>query len=173
MTTSINLLRGFSAAVAIALGLSPAAANPSVERADSFGDWTLYADSAAPHQFCFVTSEPKSSEPAGASRDAPRVYVSAWPQDGVKSEVSFRMGFPVKKSAPGAARIAPVSFVLFGAADRVFVSDPTQELKLVEAMRKGAEMTVEATSDRGTVVTDVYSLSGLGQALQKLRDLCF
>lgn len=173
MNAGSKVYSGLAAAVAVAVIASPASANPSVERADSFGDWTLYADSSEPHQFCFVTSEPKSSEPAGASRDAPRVYVSAWPQDGVKSEVSFRMGFPVKKAASGAARIAPASFALFGAGDRAFVSDPTQELKLVEAMRKGAEMTIEATSERGTVVTDVYSLSGVGQALERLRELCF
>ena len=150
-----------------------ACAEPKVERADQFGEWTLYADATAPHRFCFVTSEPKSSAPPGAAREAPRVYVSAWPQDGVKSEVSFRMGFPVKKVAPGAARVQPATFALFGSGDRAFVTDPTQELKLVEAMKKGEELAVEVTSERGTLIKDTYSLSGLGQALQKLRETCF
>ncbi len=161
------------AAAAVALSALPASAEPAVEIADAFGDWTLYADTATPHQFCFVTSEPKSSAPPGAIREAPRIYVSAWPKDGVKSEVSFRMGFPVKAKAAGAARIAPASYALFGAKDRAFVADPTQELKLVEAMKNGSELLVEVASERGAIVTDAYSLNGLGQALQKLRETCF
>lgn len=161
------------AATAATLSALPASAEPAVAVADAFGDWTLYADTATPHQFCFITSEPKSSAPPSAIREAPRVYISTWPKEGVKSEVSFRMGFPVKAKAAGAARIAPASFALFGAKDRAFVADPTQELKLVEAMKKGSELSVEVASDRGAVVTDTYSLSGLGQALQKLRELCF
>jgi hypothetical protein len=152
--------------------VSAAIAEPAVDRLDSFGEWTLYADGETPHRFCFITSEPRSSMPTGASRDAPRAYVSAWPNDGVKTEISFRMGFPVKSSVPGAARISPVSFALFGAKDRLYVGDPTQELKLVEAMKKGTDVSIEATSERGTVVTDEYSLNGLGQALQKLRENC-
>jgi Invasion associated locus B (IalB) protein len=164
---------GVAITSALVFAVSPAASEPVVERTEAFGGWTLYVDAETPHQFCFVTSEPKSTAPSGASREAPRAYISAWPKDGVKSEVSFRMGFPVKASAQGLARVEPASFPLFGAKDRVFVTDPVQELKLVESMRKGSEMTVEVTSERGTVVTDTYSLSGLGQALQKLREVCF
>jgi hypothetical protein len=40
-------------------------------------------------------------------------------------------------------------------------------------MRKGADLTVVASSERGTEITDTYSLSGLGQALQKLQATCF
>ncbi|MFN0218344.1 MAG: invasion associated locus B family protein [Hyphomicrobium sp.] len=157
----------------LGLAITPVAAEPVVERTEAFSGWTLYVDAETPHLFCFVTSEPKSTAPSGASREAPRAYISAWPKDGVKSEVSFRMGFPVKASTPGAARVEPASFSLFGAKDRAFVSDAVQELKLVEAMRKGSEMTVVVTSERGTVVTDTYSLGGLGQALEKLRETCF
>ncbi|MGQ0455891.1 MAG: invasion associated locus B family protein [Hyphomicrobium sp.] len=173
MKAPARLCACIAVAALLACAVAPAGAEPIVERAEAFGVWTLYADKETPHQFCFVTSEPKSTAPSAASRDAPRAYISAWPKDGVKSEVSFRMGFPVKATTPGAARIDAASFALFGAKDRIYVSDATQELKLVEAMRKGDEVTIEATSERGTVVTDTYALSGLGQALQKLRDVCF
>lgn len=161
-----------TAAVSFAIAAGSATAQ-DMTAAGTFGDWSLLTDGEAPHKFCFVTSEPKASTPKGASRDAPRAYISAWPKDGIKGEVSFRMGFPVKRSGDGAAKIGSSDFKLFGADDRAFVKDATQELKLVDAMKKGSELTIEVTSERGTVVTDTYALNGLGQALQKLQDSCF
>jgi hypothetical protein len=160
----------------LGFSLLPVTAAIGVEgmsRVDTFGDWMLLADSKTPHLLCFVTSEPKASEPKGAQRDTPRAYISAWPKDGIKSEVSFRMGFKIKKNAEGTATVTPGGYRLFGANDRAYVSDSTQELKLVEAMRKGNTMTVAIASERGTLVTDTYSLSGLGMALQKLQETCF
>ncbi|ADJ25057.1 conserved hypothetical protein [Hyphomicrobium denitrificans ATCC 51888] len=144
----------------------------TMARVDTFGDWELLTDSETPHLFCFVTSEAKSSTSDNAQREAPRAYISAWPKDGIRSEVSFRMGFQIKKSTQGTASVGAGGFKLFGSNDRAFVSDSTQELKLIEAMRKGSSMTVMIASDQGTV-TDTYSLSGVGIALQKLQETCF
>jgi hypothetical protein len=83
------------------------------------------------------------------------------------------MGYKIKRNAQGTATVSPGGFRLFGSRDRAFVSDSTQELKLIEAMRKGNTMTVAIASDHGTTVTDTYSLSGIGTALQKLQDTCF
>ena len=145
----------------------------SMTRVDTFGDWTLLSDAESPHLVCFITSEPKSSSPKSAPREAPRAYISAWPKDGIRSEVSFRMGFKIKKSAQGTASVGPAGFKLFGANDRAFVSDSTQELKLIEAMRRGNTMTIAIASGGGATVTDTYSLAGVAAALQKLRDTCF
>lgn len=144
----------------------------TMARVDTYGDWTLLTDSETPHLFCFVTSEPKSSISDNAQREAPRAYISAWPKDGIRGEVSFRMGFKIKKSAQGTASVGAGGFKLFASNDRAFVSDSTQELKLIEAMRKGSSMTVMMASDHGPV-TDTYSLSGIGIALQKLQETCF
>lgn len=139
----------------------------------TFGDWQLLTDGANPHAFCFVTSSPKSSTPKGASRGTPRAYISAWPKDGIKGEVSFMVGFSIKPASAGSATIGDNTFVLFGSKDKAFVKDATQELKLVEAMKKGSEIRIEATSERGTVVSDTYSLAGISEALQKLQAECF
>ncbi len=136
-------------------------------------DWALYTDGKSPHKFCFVTSEPKSSEPADTAREAPRLYISAWPAEGIKSEISVRLGFPPKKASEILASVAPASFKLFAADERAYVQDQTQELKLVEAMKKGSKLTVSATTATGTAINDTYSLAGLGQALQELQKTCF
>jgi invasion protein IalB len=168
-----NLRHIFAATVLVLMISNTALAAEPMTRASTYGDWALMTDVNTPHLFCFVTSEPKTSQPQDTTREAPRAYISAWPKDGIRAEVSFRMGFRIKKGAQGAASVSPGSFKLFGSSDRAYVSDSTQELKLVEAMRKGSMMTVAIPSDRGATVTDTYSLNGIGLALQKLQETCF
>lgn len=144
-----------------------------VAKLTSIMDWSLYTDGKTPHLFCFITSEPKSSAPPETPRDPPRVYISVWPKDGVKGEVSVRLGFPAKKGTEISAAVGTSAFKLFGADERAYVQDATSELKLLEAMRKGSKLSVTATTATGTEVTDNYSLSGLGQALAELQSTCF
>lgn len=162
----------FALAAAAVAGVSPAHAQ-DVSKLATMVDWSLYTDAASPHLFCFITSTPKSSEPSDAKRDAPRIYISAWPKDGVKGELSVRLGFAAKKDAEVTAAVGTQSFRLFASGERAFVEDATAELKLLEAMRKGARLAVSATTSSGTAITDSYSLSGLGQAMGELQSTCF
>lgn len=144
-----------------------------VSRLASMMEWSLYVDAKTPHAFCFVTSEPKASAPPDAQRETGRAYVSAWPKDGVKAEFSVRLGFSAKKGADVSAAVGTQSFKMFTTGERAFVQDATAELKLVEAMRKGTKFTITATTASGTEVSDTYSLTGMGQALQQLQSTCF
>jgi invasion protein IalB len=162
-----------TAALSLAGHAQAQVATGAVTAVETFADWSLYADGKTPHQFCFVTSVPKSSEPAETAREAPHLYISAWPKDGVKAEFSVILGFPTKKGSDVTASVASADFRLFANDDRAYVQDPTLELKLLDAMKKGAKVSVAATTQTGTAVTDSYSLSGLGQALQKLQGTCF
>lgn len=164
--------RCFYLTVSALCGFSSTVAAQDVAKLTSFTDWSLFTDGKSPHLFCFLTSEPKTSEPADVAREAPRIYISAWPKDGVKSEFSARLGFPPKKNSEIAASVANAPFKMFAADDRAYVQDATQELKLLEAMRKGAKLAVTATTATGAAVTDTYSLSGLGQAMQELQSTC-
>ncbi len=159
-------------AAAAVVGVSRTQAQ-EVSRLATMVDWSLYTDAASPHLFCFITSTPKSSEPQDAKRDTPRIYISAWPKDGVKGELSVRLGFTLKKDAEVTAAIGTQTFRLFASGERAYVEDATAELKLLEAMRKGARLAVSATTSSGTAITDSYSLSGLGQAMGELQSTCF
>ena len=43
---------------------------------------------------------------------------------------------------------------------------------MVSAMRKSAEVTIKGVSAKGTETTDVFSLKGLSQALDRLAQDC-
>jgi hypothetical protein len=139
-----------------------------------FSDWTLYASGDA-QKICFLASAPSQSDPSSLPRDIALLYVSAWPKDGVKSELSVKLGFAPKKSSEPVITITGAAqgmFKLFVKDDRAFVADATQELKLIEAMKKGSKLTVQAISERGASVTDTYALTGMTAALQALAAGC-
>ncbi len=166
-----TLLHAGAAATAAALLLAIGPAN-AADQLGKFQSWTLFVHKADKTTTCFVASQPTEMLPKGANRDAAYFYISAWPKEGVKTEVSVKLGYPLKKGAPVSVKIGNDPFKLFADDERGFVADPTEELKLIEAMKKGSTMQVQATSQRGTDTTDTYSLAGLTQALQGLADKC-
>jgi hypothetical protein len=90
----------------------------------------------------------------------------------VKTEISVKLGYNGKKGGAVTATIGPDAFKLFIKDDRAFIADAANEAKLLDAMKKGTRMVVLATSEKGLVTSDVYSLSGLSQALQALATVC-
>jgi invasion protein IalB len=158
-----------------ALGGSPAAAQTAETTAletGRFGNWIVHQNAGDGPKICFAASQPTAKEPAGANRAKIVLYVSAWPKEGVKSEVSVKLGYRIKPDSPISVVVGDSTFELFAQDDRAFVADATEELKLIDAMKKGSKLVVKATSARGTETTDTYSLAGLGQALQAVATAC-
>lgn len=145
---------------------------PGSLKTGTAGDWIIHQSSGEGPKTCFAATQPKTKEPAGANRAKIVLYVSAWPKDGVKSEVSIKLGYRVKPDTPVAVTVGDAAFQLFADEDRAYVADAAEETKLVEAMKSGSKMVVKATSTRGTETTDTYSINGLGQALEAVASAC-
>lgn len=161
-----------STAIASAIFLAATSAASAANLVKTFRDWSLFSHEESQNKICFAASQPKESTPADSKRDPAFFYVSAWPKDGVKSEVSVRLGYPIKKGSTVTVNIGGSEFDLFAKDDKAFVADPTQELKLIEAMKRGSIMKVEAVSESGTSTADSYSLMGISNALEGLSAEC-
>lgn len=152
-----------------------AAPAPAATIINTFSGWTLYAGEDGAGKICFLAAIPTQTQPPAVMRETALTYVSAWPKDGVKSEVSFKIGFPIKKGTDPFASIigqSASSYKLFVKDDRAYVADTTQELKLLEALKKGSKLTIQTTASDGTTVIDTYSLQGITAALQALAVGC-
>jgi invasion protein IalB len=167
----------FRLSLAAILGLALAhafvagAAAAQTRAVKKFGDWRVLAHDGEGGLICFAIASPKSSEPAAAGSGA-HFYVSSWPKDGVRAEVSVKSSVPLKAGAPASIAIDQTFYKLFSKGDRAFVIDVTDELKLLEAMKKGSTVTVLAQSEQGVVSRDTYSLAGITQALQAVSAGC-
>jgi invasion protein IalB len=139
-----------------------------------YGDWGAYSASPGGRKICFALAKPKTSttEPAGRTRDQSYVFVSSRPADKVKNEVSVIIGYPFKSSSDATAEIGSAKFAMYTQNDGAWIKNVTEEARMVDAMRKGSDLTVKGTSGRGTQSTDQYSLKGLAQALDKVEQEC-
>ena len=139
-----------------------------------YGDWGAYAGSNGGNKVCFVLSKPLSAQtnPPNRPRDPAYLFISTRPADKIRNEVSIVIGYPFKPSSDASAEIGSDKFVLQTQSDGAWVKDAADEERLVEAMRKGADITIQGTSGRGTVSTDRYSLKGVSQALERVAQEC-
>jgi hypothetical protein len=139
-----------------------------------YGDWGAYAASPGGNKVCFALAKPKTTkmEPAGRNRDASYLFVSTRPAEKVKNEVSVIIGYPFKSSSDATAEIGTTKFAMYTQNDGAWIKNVAEEARMVESMRKGADLTVKGTSGRGTQSTDQYSLKGLAQALDKIEQEC-
>jgi invasion protein IalB len=61
---------------------------------------------------------------------------------------------------------------MYTQGDGLWIKNAAEEEQMVNAMRKSAEVTVKGVSAKGTETTDVFSLKGLSQALDRLAQDC-
>ncbi len=139
-----------------------------------YGDWGAYSATPGGAKVCFALAKPKASktEPAGRKRDAAYVFISTRPAENVKHEVSVIIGYPFKTSSDAIAEIGTAKFAMYTQNDGAWIKNVAEEARMVDAMRKAADLTVKGTSGRGTQSTDQYSLKGLPQALDRAEQEC-
>jgi hypothetical protein len=171
--TSRTGLAGLLSVLAIGAaisGVQAQGASPSL--VGQFGDWGVYVGGAQSGKLCFALSQPRERLPAGLNRDPAYIFISTRPGDNVRNEFSALLGFPLKEDADPSARIGNDNFALYARQSGAWIRNVAEEARLIDAMRKGADLEMKSTSSRGNVTTDRYSLSGVSQALDRVAQEC-
>ena len=68
--------------------------------------------------------------------------------------------------------VGGAAFAMYTQGDGLWIKNAAEEERMVEAMRKSADLTVKAVSAKGTETIDSFSLKGLAQALDRLGQDC-
>ena len=139
-----------------------------------FGDWGAYTASPGGKKICFAIAKPASSEtnPTGKTRNPSYMFVASRPADKVSNEISIIIGYPFKPNSDATIAIGSSSFALYTRQDGAWIKNATEEAQLIEAMRGGQNAVVKGTSAKGTHSTDIFSLKGLAQALDRSGQDC-
>ena len=74
------------------------------------------------------------------------MFVSTRPADKVKNEVSVIIGYPFKTTSDATAEIGSAKFAMYTQNDGAWIKNVAEEARMVDAMRKGADLTVKGTS---------------------------
>ena len=137
-----------------------------------YEDWAAYVGEAAANKVCFAISQPKDIKPKNVKRGPIYFYISHWPSEKVRGEISIKVGYPLRENVSPEVTIGKDKFKLFSKNEGAFVESTEMEKKIVEAMKGGAEMIVQGRSKRGTLTTDRYSLNGISSALDRIAKDC-
>ena len=137
-----------------------------------YADWGAYTATPEGKKVCFTLAKPKSSttNPAGRKRDPAYVFISTRPTENVRNEISVVIGYPFKGDAT--AEVGTTKFAMYTQNDGAWIKNVAEEARLIEAMRKGADLIVKGTSTRGTSSTDTFALKGLTQAMDRVAQEC-
>jgi hypothetical protein len=139
-----------------------------------FGSWGAYTATPNGKKVCFALAKPSSSKtnPPNRPRDPAYAFVSTRPAEKVTNEVSIMIGYTLKPGSESTLEVGSASYAMYTQGDGLWIKNAAEEERMVEAMRKAADVTVKGVSAKGTETTDTFSLKGLAQALDKLAQDC-
>ena len=139
-----------------------------------YGDWGAYTASPGGRKICFALAKPAkgATEPANRPRDPAYMFISTRPAEKVSNEVSVIVGYGQKPSADALVEIGSARYAMYTQNDGAWIKNAAEENKLIESLRKGADVVVKGESAKGTKTSDTYALKGLAQALDRVGQDC-
>jgi invasion protein IalB len=138
----------------------------------SHRDWHVYKFQDGDETICDMASEPKKQEGNYTRRGDPAVLVTRRPGPRLLVEVSIQPGYTFQDGSDVEIQIDRRKFLLFTRGEHAWAPREEDDKKLVDAMKRGVNMTVRGTSSRSTYSLDTYSLLGFTAAYDALVDAC-
>jgi hypothetical protein len=139
-----------------------------------FGTWGAYTASPNGKKICFALAKPASSKtnPPGRPRDPAYAFISTRPAEKVVNEVSIMIGYQLKPGSESTLEVGGAHYAMYTQGDGLWIKNAAEEERMVDAMRKAADVVVKGVSAKGTETSDTFSLKGLAQALDRLAQDC-
>jgi len=139
-----------------------------------FGTWGAYTATPNGKRVCFALAKPSSSKtnPPNRPRDPAYAFVSTRPAEKVTNEVSVMIGYTLKPGSESTLEVGDATYAMYTQGDGLWIKNAAEEERMVDAMRKAADVTVRGVSAKGTETIDTFSTKGLAQALDKLAQDC-
>jgi hypothetical protein len=139
-----------------------------------FGTWGAYSATPNGKKVCFALAKPTASKtnPPNRPRDPAYAFVSTRPSEKVFNEVSIMIGYALKPGSESTLEVGGASYAMYTQGDGLWIKNAAEEERMVEAMRRSADVVVKGVSAKGTETTDTFSLKGLSQALDRIAQDC-
>jgi hypothetical protein len=139
-----------------------------------YGDWGAYTATPGGRKICFAIAKPSTSEtiPPNRPRNPSYMFISSRPADKVSNEMSIIIGYPFKPSSDATVAVGSATFALYTQQDGAWIKNAAEEPHLLEAMRTAQSAVVKGASAKGTRTSDIFSLKGFSQALDRADQDC-
>lgn len=140
---------------------------------ESIEDWSIFAQGTGTERVCWLASAPIGGGLSNPNAKRGEVYlmVSLRPSTGIKNEISYQAGYPLKQGS-AALVVGESNFRLIADGEAAWTASPAEDDRVIAALEKGSKAQIKGESVRGTKSDDQFSLKGFSAALSKARSLC-
>jgi invasion protein IalB len=127
---------------------------------------------------CWSVSAPeetvnsKNGQVVAVTRSQILLMVFYRPSQGAKGQVAFTGGYPFATGSTVNVDISGNEFEMFTEGEWAWTASPSDDAKMVTAMKRGASAVISAVSGRGTATKDTFSLSGFTAAVEDAEKRC-
>ena len=139
---------------------------------ETAGKWQAFSSQQGRSKVCYALSKAESRSPANLKDVEGLLFVSSRPAEGVRNEISLVMNFDLKENVEHQAVIGSEQFALVAKGQNMWLKNPAEETRMLDAMRKGSALEIKGTSKRGNPTNDKYSLAGVTQVIKRAEDAC-
>jgi len=163
---------GFWASLALAMIVASGPAHAQEAKLlGTYGDWEAYTRGGQNDRFCYIVSKPKEASLRSRRGD---IFLLVWHRPAKKefNVVQVDAGYTYKKDSEVELSVGGGSWKLFTRDGNAWTYRSNDDTSIVEAMRKGSELTVKGTSSRNNPTTDSYSLKGVTAASRAIDKAC-
>jgi invasion protein IalB len=168
-----QLIRPILVALAVLLpGIAALARSPEPTFVANYRDWALFTYRDGNGLVCYIASEPVKKDGNYTRRGPAAALVARFPMDPPNVQVSVQSGYPYKEKSEVEVKIGDATYTLFTSGENAFARNAAEDERLIAAMKRGTQMTVRGTSQKGTWSLDTYSLQGFSAAYQAMLDAC-
>ena len=139
-------------------------------------DWSVFEETS-PRE-CIGVSAPKETvntrdgRVVAVRRSEIRLFVFYRPDGGYKGQVTFTGGYPFAPGSTVNMKIGDSEFELFTEGEWAWPATPTDDAKIITAMKRGSDASLTARSSRGTQTKDTFSLLGFTAAIEDAEKRC-
>lgn len=139
---------------------------------ETAGKWQAFSSQQGRSKICYALTKAEARIPANLKDVDGLLFVSSRPAEGVRNEISFVMNFDLKEDVEHQAIIGNERFALVAKGQNMWLKNPAEEGRMLDALRRGAGLEIKGTSKRGNPTSDKYSLSGISQTVKRAEDAC-
>ncbi|AZO81622.1 hypothetical protein BLM15_21615 [Bosea sp. Tri-49] len=139
---------------------------------ETAGKWQAFSSQQGRSKICYALSKAETRIPANLKDVEGLLFISSRPGEGVRNEISLVMNFDLKEDVEHQAIIGNDRFALIAKGQNVWLKNPAEEGRMLDALRKGAGLEIKGTSKRGNPTSDKYSLAGISQIVKRAEDAC-
>ncbi|MEO0399307.1 MAG: invasion associated locus B family protein [Pseudomonadota bacterium] len=157
----------FAAAV-----LAPGFAAAAPQAIATYRDWSVFVRDVNGDKVCFAATEAKEKSPKSVRHGNIFFLVSSWASGAAKHQPSLMTGYNMKDKPTPTVRVGSDKWSMYVSDNEAFIESNGDERKLINAMRRGADMRVSAVSSRGTATNYTISLRGVTKALERAETAC-